>query len=56
VWTILKSIIDEFKKGGSTRLIYTYPSTLFRLFEFAKQVSKGENSSKVFKKIFSLSK
>ena len=58
VWPILKLVIDEFKQGGPTRSIYTYPSTLFRLFEFAKQVSHAEDFEplKVFKKIFELSR
>lgn len=58
VWPILKSIIDEFKQGGPKRIKYTYPSTLFRLFEFAKQVSRAQNvePTKVYKKIFQLSK
>lgn len=58
VWGILKMFIERFREGGVERIVYTYPSTLFKLFQLARQVKAAnpEAEPKVFKKIFELSR
>lgn len=58
VWSILKMFIEKFREGGPERIKYTYPSTLFKLFQLARHIKSAnpEAEPKVFKKIFELSR
>jgi hypothetical protein len=56
VWGLLKSFIERFREGSVERIKYTYPSTIFKLLQLARQIKAGnmEAEPKVFKKIFEL--
>lgn len=58
VWSIMKMFIEKFREGGKERMQYTYHSTLFKLFQLARQVKAANPDAepKVFKKIFELSR
>jgi vacuolar protein sorting-associated protein 35 len=58
VWGILRSFIEKFREGGPERIRFTYPSTIFKLLQLARQIraSNPEAEPKVFKKIFELSR
>jgi hypothetical protein len=56
VWGLLKSFIEKFREGGPDRIKYTYPSTIFKLVQLARQirVANIDAEPKVFKKVFEL--
>ena len=42
VWEILKMFTDKFLQGGEERMKFTIPSSIFRLFKLAVQISQNQ--------------